>query len=157
MKIKVMFLSIFFSLVMMSSSFTIAQAAKNYQKYYGNDITIERQEGRKRFLVVDHYFKQSFYLKVVDDYRYVAAAAGLNIRRAPSINSDPIDTIEYGSEIKVIGDLYEKESDSNNKWVLIRYNNDWAFVWSDYLIKYDKLINPSISDIDILFEKNKIF
>lgn len=118
----------------------------DYKNYYTSEITIDKDEKENKWIVADEEKRQSFLLNECDKELYVSAGKGLNIRSVPTINSKPIDTLVYGESVNVIGE----QIDDNNMWVLIKYNDNLAFVWSKYLTKDRPILNPSISKYDEL-------
>ena len=116
----------------------------DYKDYYTSNIIIDKDEEANKWIIADEKKKQSFLLDECDNELYVSAGKGLNIRSVPTINSKPIDTIVYGESVNVIG----KQIEDNNMWILIKYKDDFAFVWSEYLTKDRPILNPSISKYD---------
>lgn len=118
----------------------------DYKDYYSSNIIINKDDAALRWIITDDKKKQFFSLDECDKELYVSAANGLNVRPVPTINSKPIKTLVYGEPVNVIG----KQIENNNMWVLIKYNDDLAFVWSEYLTTDRPILNPSISKYDEL-------
>lgn len=101
----------------------------DYKDCFTSEITIKKDEEKNEFIVADTKLKQSFLLTACEETMYVSAKEGLNVRSVPTTKSSPIKALPYGEEVFVIGS--QKEED--NMWVLIEYNDNYAFVWSEYL------------------------
>ena len=75
--------------------------------------------------IQDYFFiDSSFYLNRTNDTVYTTA--NLNIRAIPNINSEIVDSVPYGTELKRIGW-------SKYGWDLIEIDGNRYFVWNEYL------------------------
>lgn len=123
----------------------------DYKDCYSNtDISIDDSK-EDQYIILDKKNQQSFILDKTDEVMYVSAGRGLNIRSVPTTDSTPISSFIYGEDVKVIG---SKAENSNNEWVLIEYDNDYAFVWSEYLTEDAPVMNPSISYYDEIYSSS---
>jgi len=133
------------ALILTMSTPAFAEDNVDYKDWYSNsDISIDKTEDNQ-YIIQDNEKHQSFLLDEVDETMYVNATKGLNVRAVPTIDSTPLDTFTYGEEVNVIG---SKTEDNDNEWVLIEYDSNFAFVWSEYLTTDVPKMNPSLSYYD---------
>jgi 3D (Asp-Asp-Asp) domain-containing protein len=133
------------ALMLTISTSAFAEDNVDYKDWYSNsDISIDKTEDNQ-YIIQDNEKHQSFLLDEVDETMYVTATKGLNVRAVPTTDSKPLDTFTYGEEVNVIG---SKAEDNDNEWVLIEYDSNFAFVWSEYLTTDAPKMNPSLSYYD---------
>lgn len=133
------------ALMLTTSIPTFAEDNIDYKDWYSNsEISIDKTENNQ-YIIQDNEKHQSFLLDEVDKTMYVNATKGLNVRAVPTTDSTPLDTFTYGEEVNVIG---SKAEDNDNEWVLIEYDSNFAFVWSEYLTTDVPKMNPSLSYYD---------
>lgn len=133
------------ALMLTISTPAFAEDNVDYKDWYSNsDISIDKTEDNQ-YIIQDNEKHQSFLLDEVDETMYVTATKGLNVRAVPTTDSKPLDTFTYGEEVNVIG---SKAEDNDNEWVLIEYDSNFAFVWSEYLTTDVPKMNPSLSYYD---------
>lgn len=130
------------ALMLTTSIPVFAEDNIDYKDWYSNsDISIDKTEDNQ-YIVQDNEKHQSFLLDETEKTMYVTATKGLNVRSVPTIDSTPLDTFTYGEEVNVIG---SKAEANDNEWVLIEYDSNFAFVWSEYLTTDEPKMDPSIS------------
>ena len=133
------------ALMLTISTPAFAEDNVDYKDWYSNsDISIDKTEDNQ-YIIQDNEKHQSFLLDEVDETMYVTATKGLNVRAVPTTDSKPLDNFTYGAEVNVIG---SKAEDNDNEWVLIEYDSNFAFVWSEYLTTDAPKMNPSLSYYD---------
>ena len=133
------------ALVFTMSTSVFAEDNVDYKDWYSNsEISIDKTEDNQ-YVIQDNEKHQSFLLDEVDKTMYVTATKGLNVRAVPTTDSTPLDTFTYGEEVNVIG---SKAENNDNEWVLIEYDSNFAFVWSEYLTTDVPKMNPSLSYYD---------
>ena len=133
------------ALILTMSTPAFAEDNVDYKDWYSNsDISIDKTEDNQ-YIIQDNEKHQSFLLDEVDETMYVNATKGLNVRAVPTTDSTPLDTFTYGEEVNVIG---SKAEANDNDWVLIEYDSNFAFVWSEYLTTDAPKMNPSLSYYD---------
>ena len=125
---------------------TFADDKVDFKDYYSTEVIIDKDKDAKKWIVADENKGELFTLEECNKELYVSAGKGLNVRSVPTTNSKPLDTLVYGESVSVIG----KQIEEDNMWVLIEYNDNYAFVWSEFLTNDKPMLNPSISKYDDL-------
>lgn len=116
----------------------------DFKDYYSSNIILDKDKDKGKWIVADAEKGEMFILNECNNELYVSAKNGLNIRSVPTINSIPLDTLTYGEAVSVVGE----QTENNNMWALIEYNDNFGFVWSEYLTNDRPILNPSISKYD---------
>jgi hypothetical protein len=80
--------------------------------------------------------------------RYVNTGDGLNMRRAPSVSSERIRTIPFGSRVTVISISENRITIDNisSSWYQIRFENDVGWVFGGYLSVISSQRNILVGD-----------
>ena len=104
----------------------------NFQTYFKAE-TVKIQNNHNGYLNVFNNEEKIFVAK--HDVRYMYATTNINIRKAPSINSEIVRTVQIGTKLKRIGDGY-------CGWDIVKLNDGTkAFVWDEYLSEDNPVIN----------------
>lgn len=74
---------------------------------------------------------------------FISARSGLNLRNAPTVNSEKIISGQYGQAVQPIEVVSEeiKLDDKKGNWLKVRYNEKIGFMFSGYLSKLPRLDN----------------
>lgn len=112
----------------------------NYQTYFNVQSvsfkeTTDQNTNETKIAVLDEHGKELFSTNKINDTVYVNAAAGLNLREVPTIESERKTAYSKGTAIKRVGD-------SDLGWDIVEVDGEKYFMWDEYLTT-EKPVNTS--------------
>ena len=137
---KVLAGTIFGSALIMN---TVNAEEINYQTHFSVESvsfkeTTDQNTNETKIAVLDENGKELFSTNKVDETVYVSAAAGLNLREVPTIESERKTAYSKGTAIKRVGD-------SDLGWDIVEVDGEKYFMWDEYLSK-EKPVEPVVTE-----------